>query len=269
MSSAPYGVRLLVGVAATAVEETRKLPQTILMYPMTVVSQLAHLVMKMQQDVADLVIKGDATLENLFPPKDEQPEWATFDEDDAKTPAAPRATSADARAGPKAGSRCTRCPTRRTLTANGSRPAAGADTPASAPMSAIAGEIDYDGADPGPAAGPPAVAVGRRSREPAGLRGGHQGPGPVPDPAGQQDHPRVRQVTRRRRPAGSVRGEPVPGARRRDPGGRLDRQAGHGLGRGSDHPDEHAARTRRRCSWCCATPPPTCRCPSPVHATWC
>ena len=76
MSSAPYGVRLLVGVAATALEETRKLPQTILMYPMTVVSQLAHLVMKMQQDVADLVIKGDATLENLFPPKDEQPEWA-------------------------------------------------------------------------------------------------------------------------------------------------------------------------------------------------
>ncbi len=81
MSSAPYGVRLLVGVAATAVEETLKLPQTILTYPMTVVSQLAHLVMKVQQDVADLVIKGDATLENLFPPKDEQPEWATFDED--------------------------------------------------------------------------------------------------------------------------------------------------------------------------------------------
>ena len=81
MSSAPYGVRLLVGVAATAVEETMKLPQTILTYPMTVASQVAHLVMKVQQDVASLVIKGDATLENLFPPKDEQPEWATFDED--------------------------------------------------------------------------------------------------------------------------------------------------------------------------------------------
>ena len=84
MASAPYGVRLLVGAAATAVEETRKLPQTILTYPMTVVSQLAHLVMKVQQDVADLVIKGDATLENLFPPKDEQPEWATFDEDERR-----------------------------------------------------------------------------------------------------------------------------------------------------------------------------------------
>nr|WP_090344743.1 lipid droplet-associated protein [Mycolicibacterium malmesburyense]CRL76499.1 hypothetical protein CPGR_04005 [Mycolicibacterium malmesburyense] len=81
MATAPYGVRLLVGAAVTAIEETRKLPQTILMYPMTVVSSLAHLVMKVQQDVADLVNRGDETLESIFPPKDEQPEWATFDED--------------------------------------------------------------------------------------------------------------------------------------------------------------------------------------------
>ncbi len=89
MATAPYGVRLLVGAAVTAIEETRKIPQTILTYPMTVASQLAHLVMKMQQDVADLVIKGDETLESLFPPKDEQPEWATFDEDLDDAPATP------------------------------------------------------------------------------------------------------------------------------------------------------------------------------------
>ena len=81
MPTAPYGLRLLVGAAVTALEETRKLPQTILMYPMTFASQVAHLVMKMQQDVADLVIKGDEVLDQLFPPKEEQPEWATFDED--------------------------------------------------------------------------------------------------------------------------------------------------------------------------------------------
>lgn len=93
MATAPYGVRLLVGAAVTAIEETRKLPQTILMYPMTVISQLAHLVMKVQQDVADLVNKGDETLESIFPPKDEQAEWATFDEDlddsGTATPATP------------------------------------------------------------------------------------------------------------------------------------------------------------------------------------
>ena len=82
MATVPYGVRLLVGAAVSALEETRRLPQTIVMYPMTVASQVAQLVMKMQQDVAGLVIKGDETLESLFPPKDEQPEWATFDEDD-------------------------------------------------------------------------------------------------------------------------------------------------------------------------------------------
>ncbi len=64
-----------------AVEETIKLPKTILMYPMTLASQAAAVVMRFQQNVAELVIKGDATLEQIFPPKEEQPEWATFDED--------------------------------------------------------------------------------------------------------------------------------------------------------------------------------------------
>jgi len=75
MATAPYGVRLLIGVAVTAIEETLKLPQTIAMYPMTLASNVAQVVMKMQQDLADLALEG------LFPPKDEQPEWATFDED--------------------------------------------------------------------------------------------------------------------------------------------------------------------------------------------
>jgi hypothetical protein len=70
-----------VGAATVAVEETKKLPQTILTYPMTLASQAAHIVMRWQQNLAVLAIKGDSTLEMLFPPKDEQPEWATFDED--------------------------------------------------------------------------------------------------------------------------------------------------------------------------------------------
>ncbi|WP_024441118.1 lipid droplet-associated protein [Mycobacterium sp. UM_WGJ] len=81
MATAPFGVRLLVGAATVAVEETLKLPQTILTYPMTLASQAAHAVMRWQQGVAELVNKGDTTLESLFPPKDEQPEWATFDDD--------------------------------------------------------------------------------------------------------------------------------------------------------------------------------------------
>ncbi len=85
-----------MGAATVAVEETRKLPRTILMYPMTLASQAAHIVMRFQQSLAELAIKGDATLETLFPPKEEQPEWATFDEDLAKaTDEAPTPGAAD------------------------------------------------------------------------------------------------------------------------------------------------------------------------------
>lgn len=97
MAHAPYGVRLLVGAATVAVEETLKLPKTILMYPMTLASQAAHIVMVFQQNLAELVNKGDSTLESIFPPKDEKPEWATFDEDlpDAEAAAIPAALADD------------------------------------------------------------------------------------------------------------------------------------------------------------------------------
>jgi len=90
MATAPYGIRLLVGVAVTAIEETRKLPQTIVMYPMTVASTIAQMVMKMQQDLAGFAIRGDAALEMVFPPKEAKPDWATFDEDqpEAEKPSA-------------------------------------------------------------------------------------------------------------------------------------------------------------------------------------
>ena len=81
MANAPYGIRLLVGAAATAIEETLKLPQTVMTYPMTVASTVAQVVMKFQQDLADLAIKGDEALGTIFPPRDENPDWATFDDD--------------------------------------------------------------------------------------------------------------------------------------------------------------------------------------------
>ena len=81
MANAPYGIRLLVGAAATAIEETLKLPQTVMTYPVTVASTLAQLVMKVQQDLADLANKGDEALDTIFPPRDEKPDWATFDDD--------------------------------------------------------------------------------------------------------------------------------------------------------------------------------------------
>ncbi len=75
-----------------------RLPKTILMYPMTLASQAAQIVMRFQQNLAELVIKGDSTLESIFPPKDEKPEWATCDEDlpeAAEAPAIPAGSAGD------------------------------------------------------------------------------------------------------------------------------------------------------------------------------
>ncbi|MEU0497772.1 lipid droplet-associated protein [Mycobacterium sp. NPDC006124] len=146
MATAPYGVRLLVGAAVTALEETRRLPQTVITYPMTIVSQFAQLVMKMQQDVADLVNRGDETLEHLFPPKDEQPEWATFDEDDDDSDDGPHGVGDET---PRNGERLTEG--RFALYSTGepeSRDAEPAPTPTAeqppAPADGVVAELDYE-----------------------------------------------------------------------------------------------------------------------------
>ncbi len=145
MATAPYGVRLLVGAAVTAVEETLKLPQTILMYPVTVASTVAHIVMKVQQDIAELVTKGDSALESIFPPKDEQPEWATFDEDyaDAAAPGGNGARRTEGRCAldSVADAAGTTAPAPAAKKAAG-RKASGKTAEASAP--AIAEELDYE-----------------------------------------------------------------------------------------------------------------------------
>jgi len=150
MATAPYGVRLLVGAATVAVEETMKLPKTILMYPMTLVSQAAHLVMRFQQNLAELVIKGDSTLESIFPPKDEKPEWATFDEDLAD---AEEGIPGPADAGSSDSDRRTEGRFALYSVAEATRPADAAAKPArqskklagasAVPQPAVAAELDY------------------------------------------------------------------------------------------------------------------------------
>jgi len=143
MATAPYGVRLLVGAATLAVEETIRLPKTILMYPMTLASQAAHIIMRFQQNMAELVIKGDSTLEQIFPPKDEQPEWATFDEDLPDDDESPGlgidASDTDPRGeGRFALYTAADSPTRPVSTTRTKKPSA------SVPAPAVADELDYE-----------------------------------------------------------------------------------------------------------------------------
>lgn len=139
MGTAPYGVRLLVGAAVTALEETRRLPQNILTYPMTMASQAANVFMHLQQNLAELVSKGDETLEQLFPPRDEQPEWATFDEDGDAAPADDDAPTPD-------GERRTegRFALYSTGEPEAAAPSGNGQSAAPSQTPAIVGELDYE-----------------------------------------------------------------------------------------------------------------------------
>ena len=82
----------------TVVEEARKLPGSALMLPMTVVSEALARGMRLQQQVTALAIKGDLVISALpviGTPREEQPSWASFDEDeDDAFPATSRFDSA-------------------------------------------------------------------------------------------------------------------------------------------------------------------------------
>ena len=77
----PFLARVAAGAAVYAIEETRRLPSTAVNLPITAISQLLQTSMHVQQFVTSLALKGDTVFDKLSPPAD-QPEWATFDEDE-------------------------------------------------------------------------------------------------------------------------------------------------------------------------------------------
>ena len=80
MKPLPLPLRVAAGLAATAIERARELPEQLVGLPVTVASQAMQLSMRVQQEITALAIKGDEALAS-FRPVDETPEWATFDED--------------------------------------------------------------------------------------------------------------------------------------------------------------------------------------------
>jgi hypothetical protein len=76
----PLPVRVAAGLVAIAVEQARDLPRLALELPVTAVSQALQASMRVQQKVTELAIKGDQVL-GVGPPIEDEPAWATFDED--------------------------------------------------------------------------------------------------------------------------------------------------------------------------------------------
>ncbi|MET8798249.1 lipid droplet-associated protein [Nocardia sp. NPDC004568] len=78
----PFLARVAAGAAVYALEETRRLPSAAAKLPLTAVSRLLQTGMHVQQFVTSLAIKGDSVFDRIVNRPEEQPEWATFDEDD-------------------------------------------------------------------------------------------------------------------------------------------------------------------------------------------
>ena len=105
---APLPIRLAAGIAATTVEEAFRLPYRLRRLPGQVAgsafTSAAGTAMRARQNVTDLVARSDMVLEELSTPVEEQPAWATFDEDgDPDTAAARSAAAASAAAAGAAG----------------------------------------------------------------------------------------------------------------------------------------------------------------------
>jgi hypothetical protein len=90
MPTVPTPLRVILGLAATAADEVRKLPESLPALatnaPMVAVSSAMQASMKVQQRVAELAARGDELLLQLRGVPAEAPSWATFDETPAVAP---------------------------------------------------------------------------------------------------------------------------------------------------------------------------------------
>jgi hypothetical protein len=75
----PQAVRAVAGLAATVLDEARRLPQTLPGLPVRVIGLAMQATMKLQQQYAGLVARGDELLTGIR--GEDEPGLATFDED--------------------------------------------------------------------------------------------------------------------------------------------------------------------------------------------
>src|SRR4051794_26980177 len=83
----PEVVRAAVGLAATVLDEARKLPETLPGIPVRVIGLAMQSALKLQQQYAGFVARGDELFTGLR--GEDEPGLATFDDDLDETDAAP------------------------------------------------------------------------------------------------------------------------------------------------------------------------------------
>ncbi len=85
MPHIPTPIRAALGLAATAVAEARKLPETLPQLPVAAVTTAMQASLRVQQHIATFAARGDEVISQLRGTSAEPPSWATFDESPAGT----------------------------------------------------------------------------------------------------------------------------------------------------------------------------------------
>ena len=86
----PFGIRLAAGLLGSAIDRAAALPAELPSLAVTFAGQALRTSMRIQQDLAGLAARGDELLAPLTNRSQENPEWATFDEDEDPEPAVTR-----------------------------------------------------------------------------------------------------------------------------------------------------------------------------------
>jgi hypothetical protein len=95
----PMPLRAVAGLAAVAIDEARRLPDRLVTLPVLAVSAALQASLKVQQQYAELVNRGDQLLSQLRGEPAGTPPWARFDDEDTERR---RPASATGDAGPSA-----------------------------------------------------------------------------------------------------------------------------------------------------------------------
>ena len=80
MATLPTPLQAALGLAATALDEARKLPETLPQAPVVAVSTAMQVSLRVQQRIAALAARGDEVHQPAARHVREPPDWATFDE---------------------------------------------------------------------------------------------------------------------------------------------------------------------------------------------
>ena len=85
MATLPTPLKAAIGLAATALDEARKLPETLPQAPVVAVSTAMQVSLRVQQRIAALAARGEEVISQLRGSSTEPPDWATFDESPDQT----------------------------------------------------------------------------------------------------------------------------------------------------------------------------------------